>query len=159
MNRDIIRKMTRTAAWSLGCSVFIALAVILFYYISDYRFTISATAAKYMFFGAVILAVLVVAMALLTIRKRPRQIRQIDDITTRLTEYASMVKSIFRTTLSTSIILSAVILLTGNNTLLMFVIIIVLLQIMSFPNMYKVKVDAGLTHEEMHAIFGDDYKE
>lgn len=151
--------MTRSASIGLFGSIGAALIVIIFYYASPYRFYISNNAANYLFYGGVALAVLVIAMALMTVRKKPRQIRTIDDINERITNYAAMVRSLYSTTFATNVILSVIILLCHNNALLMFVIITVLLQFMTYPNMYKVKVDAGLTHEQMHEIYGDAYSE
>lgn len=154
-----IKQMRRNANIGLYGSIGVALAVILFYYLSPYRFYLEARAARFLMLGGVALAVLVVAMALLTISRKPRRLRQIDDIDRRFSEYQAMVSSIYTYCLISNVLLCAIITLCHDNLLLMFVIITTLLLFLAYPNMYKVKVDIGLTHEQMHTIYGDAYTE
>lgn len=154
-----IKKMRRSANIGLYGSIGVALAVILFYYISNYRFYLNASAARYLMLGGVVLAVLVITMALLTINRKPRQLRKIDDIDQRLTEYQSMLSSIYSSCLTSNVLLCIIIALCHDNILLMFVMLTTLLLFLSYPNMYKVKADLGLTHEQMHEIYGDAYIE
>ena len=151
--------MRRSANIGLYGSIVVALAVVLFYYISPLRFYLQASAARMMMLGGVALAVLVVAMALLTINRKPRRLRQIDDIDRRFAEYHSMVSSIYSSCLISNVLLCTIITLCHDNILLMFVLLTTLLLFLSYPNMYKVKADLGLTHEQMHEIYGDAYTE
>ena len=49
------------------------------------------------------------------------------------------------------------IVLMSDTSLLMVTILLVLLLFLSYPNMYKMKNDLGLTDAEMTALFGDAY--
>jgi hypothetical protein len=45
----------------------------------------------------------------------------------------------------------------SDTSLLMVTILLVLMLFLSYPNMYKMKNDLGLTESEMTALFGDAY--
>lgn len=154
-----IKRMHRDANIGLYGSIGVALAVILFYYLSNYRFYLEARAARILMLGGVVLAVLVIAMALLTINRKPRQLRRIENLEQRLAEYQSVISSIYSSCLVSNVLLCVVITLCHDNLLLMFVIITTLLLFLAYPNMYKVKVDLGLDDEQMHTIYGDAYTE
>lgn len=152
-----LQKMRRSANVGLYGSIAVALVVIAFYYLSPYRFYLDDGTARFMLLGGVVLAVLVIAMALLTVSRKPRQLRQLDSVEQRLQGYSSMVSSLYSTCLGCNAVLCTIILLSHNNILLMFVLLTVVVLFMSYPNMYKVKVDTGLTHEQMRQLYGDDY--
>ena len=46
---------------------------------------------------------------------------------------------------------------SSQNVLLMLAMVTVLMLILAYPNIYKVKVDLGLTDEEMTSLYGDQY--
>lgn len=153
-----LSKMRRTANVGLYGSIAVAAAVIIFYYASHYRFYLEQSAARNLMLGGCALAVIVVASALLTINRKPRRLRQMDSVNGRVSAYASMMASLYTIVFITNAMLSAIILLCHDNTLLMFILISVLLLVLSYPNMYKVKVDLGLTHEQMCDLYGDTYR-
>ena len=45
----------------------------------------------------------------------------------------------------------------GQGLVLHFYLLFVLMLILAYPNIYKVKVDLGLTDEEMTSLYGDQY--
>ena len=47
--------------------------------------------------------------------------------------------------------------LSGQNVLLMLSMVATLTLFLAYPNIYKVKVDLGLTDEEMKSLYGDRY--
>lgn len=153
-----LSKMRRTANVGLYGSIAVAAAVIIFYYASHYRFYLEQSAARSLMLGGCALAVIVVASALLTINRKPRRLRQLDSVEERLAGYTSMVSSLYTLVFITNVVLCAIMLLCHDNTLLMFILISVLLLVLSYPNMYKVKVDLGLTHEQMCDLYGDTYR-
>ena len=55
------------------------------------------------------------------------------------------------------VLLCAFTLRSARNPLLMLAIVTVLVLFLNYPNMYRIKVDLGLTDEEMHSLFGDRY--
>ena len=47
--------------------------------------------------------------------------------------------------------------LSNQNVLLMLTMVVVLTLFLSYPNIYRIKVDLGLTDDEMKTLFGDQY--
>ena len=101
-----------------------------------------------MLIAGTILAVLAVAMALMTIRKTTPRLRQLDNFEQKIQGYAAYISSLYRGTLAIVVIECVLIVLMSDTALLMITILLILLLFLSYPNMYKIKNDLGLTDEE-----------
>ena len=55
------------------------------------------------------------------------------------------------------LLLCAFTLFSARNVLLMLALVSVLVLFLNYPNIYRIKVDLGLTDEEMRSLFGDQY--
>lgn len=152
-----LKKLQRNAAFGLWGSVALTLIVILLMWLSDYRFYPSAALSKWLLVSGCVMAVLIISSILLTIRKRIPVLRQMDQLETKLPQYVDMMSTIYRCTFSVVLIECVIAVISANNVLLMFVILLVLTLILSFPNMYKLKSDLGLSDEQMTALYGEKY--
>ena len=107
--------------------------------------------------GAV-LAVADLLLILFAMRRNIPRIRQMEaSVDAKLGRYAALVALTFYGTLAIVLAEGAIIMLCNMSVLIMILLLLVLMLFLSFPNMYKIKVDLGLTDDEMTALFGDSY--
>ena len=155
--KDLIRKIRRTANWGLYGSIAVVLVAVIFHF-SPWHITYqSAQVSRWMLISGAILSVLAVAMALLTIRKTTPRLRQLDSLEAKMQGYSTYISNLYRGSLAIVIIECVLIVLMSDTSLLMITILLVLLLFLSYPNMYKMKNDLGLTDDEMTALFGSNY--
>ena len=156
MNKHItsIRRVSYTG---LILSLVVAMGVILFMVMSDYRFFMSNNGFRYCMIAGCVISVLDMSLVLLAVRKRIPALRQSESLEAKLSGYASLMKGIYLGTSATVLVLGSLIVLSYNSKLIMFLLLIVLTLFFCFPNMYKMKVDLGLDDTQMTMLFGDDY--
>ena len=131
--------------------------VSLFYYVSPYRFYPSAHTSQWMLIAGSVLAVLAVSMSLLVIRRQIPSLRQSDSLEAKLEGYAAHVSSIYYTLFAVVVILCIFMVLSTRGVLLMLAIVTVLMLFLAYPNIYRIKVDLGLSDDEMKSLYGDKY--
>ena len=152
-----IKTIRRSSAIGLWGSVGMVILTVLFIYLSPWRFYPSAYTSQWMLVAGAVLAVLSVSMTLLTVRRTVPRLRQSDGLEAKRGGSAAHVRSLYLTMLAVVVLLCAFTLLSARNPLLMLAIVTVLVLFLNYPNMYRIKVDLGLTDEEMHSLFGDRY--
>lgn len=148
-----IQTSSRIGLWGSVAAVILTVAFIY----SPWRFYASAQTARWMTVAGTVLAVLAVSMTLLTARRTVPSLRQTEGLETKLQGYASYVRSIYTTMLVVVVLLCALTLLSSRNVLLMLALVSTLVLFLNFPNIYRVKVDLGLTDDEMRSLYGDRY--
>lgn len=152
------KKIKRSAQLGLWGSVAVVILASVFLYASPWRFSAQSEYTRHwMLVVGSVLAVLSLSMAFLVIRKQVPRLRQADGLETKLTGYANHIRSLFLSILTVVVILCLMTVVSGQNVLLMLAMVTVLMLILAYPNIYKVKVDLGLTDEEMSSIYGDLY--
>lgn len=152
------KKIKRSAQLGLWGSVAVVILASVFLYASPWRFSAQSEYTRHwMLVVGSVLAVLSLSMALLVIRKQVPRLRQADGLETKLAGYANHIRSLFLSILTVVVILCLMTVVSGRNVLLMLAMVTVLMLILAYPNIYKVKVDLGLTDEEMSSIYGDLY--
>lgn len=156
--QSLIQKIRRNANWGLYGSIALVLLVVVFHFCPWHISYQSQQVSKWMLISGTILAVLAVVMSLMTIRKTAPRLRQLDDLDAKLQGYTSYITSLYRSSLAIVAIESVLILLMSDTSLLMVTILLILLLFLSYPNMYKMKADLGLTDDQMQSLFGDDYR-
>ncbi len=144
----LIRKIRRTANWGLYGSIGAVLIVVIFHFSPWHVSYQQPQVARWMLIAGTILAVLAVVMALMTIRKTTPRLRQLDSFEQKIQGYAAYISSLYRGTLAIVVIECVLIVLMSDTALLMITILLILLLFLSYPNMYKIKNDLGLTDEE-----------
>jgi hypothetical protein len=150
-----IRTSSQVGLWG---SVAVVILSALFLYASPCRFPMQSDYVdRWMLIVGSVLAVLSLSMALLTIRKQVPRLRQTEGLEAKLSGYASHIRSLYLSVLAVVVILCAMTLISNQNVLLMLAMVTVLMLILAYPNIYKVKVDLGLTDEEMTSLYGDRY--
>lgn len=156
MNKHIktIQRASRIGLWG---SVAVVVLTVLFIYLSPYRFYPSDYTARWMLVAGSVLAVLAVSMTLLTVRRQVPRLRQTEALGDKLAGYAAHVRSLYLTMFGVVVLLCAFTLFSARNVLLMLTLVSVLVLFLDYPNIYRIKVDLGLTDEEMRALFGDRY--
>ena len=152
-----IKKIRRYSQMGLWGSVAMVILSSFFLYVSPVRFTQTSQTSRWMLVAGSVLAVLAVSMALLTIRKQIPRLRQAGSLEEKLTGYAAHIRSLYLTMFVVVVIICLFMLLSGRNVLLMLAIVSVLTLFLAFPNIYRIKVELGLTDEEMKKLFGDRY--
>ena len=152
-----IKKIQRSSRIGLWGSVGAVMLTVVFIYAAPWRFYPSEHTSLWMLIAGSVLAVLAVSMTLLSVRRQIPHLRQADGLETKLSGYASHVQSLYTTMLVVVVLLCAFTLMSARNVLLMLVIVSVLVLFLIYPNIYRIKVDLGLTDEEMRSLFGDRY--
>lgn len=156
MSKDI-KTIQRTSQWGLWGSVALVILTAAFIYLSPRRFYQTDYVARWMLIAGAVLAVLAVSMTLLTVRRRVPQLRQAEGLEGKLAGYASHVRSLYLTMLGVVLLLCLFVVLSGRNVLLMLAMVSTLVLFLMYPNIYRIKVDLGLTDDEMRSLFGDRY--
>ena len=152
---DKIKHMAQIGLWGSASVVIIAA---LFLYASPWRFPAQTDyVSRWMLIAGSVLAVLSLSMALLVIRKQVPQLRQAESLEAKLTGYAAHIRSLYLSIFAVEVVLCCMVVLTGNNVLLMLSMVTALMLFLAYPNIYKVKVDLGLSDEEMKSLYGDRY--
>jgi hypothetical protein len=156
MNRHIthIERYSKLGLWG---SVALTIAAALFVWLSPWHFMQSASVGRWMLVSGSVLAVLAVSMALLVIRKRIPQLRQADSLEIKLSGYAQHVRTLYLSMLGVVALLCVLTVLCGESVLLMLTIVTTMMLFPAYPNLYKVKVDLGLTADEMRSLYGERY--
>lgn len=147
----------RTASIGLWGSVAAVILTVVFIYAPPYRFYQSEYTARWMLIAGSVLAVLAVSMTLLGVRRQVARLRQTEGLEAKLKGYASFVRETYINMLVVVVLLCVFTLLSGRNVLLMLTMVTVLVLFLNYPNIYKIKVDLGLTDDEMRSLFGDRY--
>ena len=156
-NLTLIQKIRRSANWGLYGSIAVILIAVIFHF-SPFHITYqSPQVTKWMLIVGTIFAVLTVVMMLLTIRKTTPSLRQLDGLDDKIKGYHAYITNLYTSTLAIVFIECVLIVLMSDTSLLMVTILMVLVLFISYPNMYKMKNDLGLTDDEMTSLFGDAY--
>lgn len=152
-----IKHIRRYAALGLWGSVALVILTVLFIYVAPWRFYPSQHTARWMLVAGSVLAVLAVSMTLLSVRRQIPLLRQSDSLQIKLQGYAAHVRSLYITMLFVVLLLCAFTLMSARNVLLMLALVSTLVLFLTYPNIYRIKVDLGLTDDEMKSLFGDRY--
>ena len=137
-------------------SVAAVILTVVFIY-SPWQFYPTAHTSRWMLVAGCVLAVLAVSMMLLTVRRQIPLLRQSEGLENKLSGYASHVRSLYTTMFVVVVLLCLFTLFSARNVLLMLALVSVLVLFLNYPNIYRIKVDLGLTDEEMRSLFGDRY--
>lgn len=156
MNTHIktIQRSSRIGLWG---SVAVVILTVVFIYASHYRFYQSDYTVRWMLIAGVVLAVLAVSMTLLRVRRQVPILRQASTLEEKLSGYAVHVRELYLTMMAVVVILCALTILSARNVLLMLALVSVLVLFLNYPNIYRIKVDLGLSDDEMRSLFGDRY--
>lgn len=155
--KETIKKLRRSANVGLYGSIAVILLAVIFHF-SPYHITYqSPQVTRWMLIAGTILAVLAIVMMLLTVRKTTPSLRQLDSLDEKIKGYHDYITNLYRSTFAIVVIECILIILMSDTVLLMVTILMVLVLFISYPNMYKMKNDLGLTDEQMKSLFGDDY--
>ena len=156
MNTHIktIQRSSRIGLWG---SVAVVILTVIFIYASHYRFYQSDYTVRWMLIAGVVLAVLAVSMTLLRVRRQVPLLRQAATLEEKLSGYAVHVRELYLTMMAVVVILCALTILSARNVLLMLALVSVLVLFLNYPNIYRIKVNLGLSDDEMRSLFGDRY--
>ncbi len=149
-----IKKNAQLGLWGSAGVVIVAA---MFRYASPWTFRQSDYVSHWMLIAGSVLAVLGLSMALLVIRKQVPRLRQSENLADKLSGYAAHVRSLYLSILAIVTVLCLMVVLSGQTVLLMLAMVSTLMLFLAYPNIYKVKVDLGLTDEEMQSLYGDRY--
>lgn len=149
-----IRRYSQTGLWG---SMAVVILSAFFLYVSPVPFTQTTQVGRWMLIAGSVLAVLAVSMSLLTIRKQIPRLRQAESIEAKLTGYASHIRSLYLTMFAVVFIICLFMVLSNQRVLLMLALVSVLTLFLAYPNIYRLKVELGLSDEEMSQLFGDKY--
>lgn len=152
-----LKKIRRTANFGLYGSIAVVILTVIFHFSPVHVTYQQPNVARWMLIAGTILAVLAIVMVLMTIRKTTPVLRQMDKFEEKLKGYTSYICNLYNSTFVIVLIECVLIVLMSDTSLLMVTILLILLLFLSYPNMYKMKNDLGLTDDEMNALFGDAY--
>ena len=149
-----IKRHAAIGLWGSAAAVIIAA---LFYFVSPWRFYPSQHTARWMLIAGSVLAVLALSMALLVIRKQIPTLRQSEGLEIKLSGYAQHIRSLYLTMFAVVVLICVFAVLSAQNVLLMLAMVATLMLILAYPNIYRIKVELGLTDDEMKSLYGDQY--
>ena len=152
-----IKKIRRYSQMGLWGAVTVVILASFFVFVSPVHFTQNTQMSRWMLIAGSVLAVLAVSMSLLTIRKQIPRLRQTEDLGQKLSGYASHIRSLYLTMFAVVFIICLFMVLSNQKVLLMLVMVSVLTLFLAYPNIYRIKVELGLTDEEMKSLCGDKY--
>ena len=116
-----------------------------------------AGASRWMVIAGTLLAILSVSMMLLSVRRQIPQLRQSEKLEKKLSGYAQHVRDLYMTMLAVVVILCVFTFLSGRTVLLMLAMVSTLVLFLNYPNIYRIKIDLGLTDDEGRSLFGERY--
>lgn len=154
---EYVKTIRRSANIGLWGSVGVVILAAFYQIVSPWRFYPSQYTARWMLIVGGILAVLAMSMSLLVIRKQIPSLRQADTLDQKLGGYAQHIRSLYISMLVVVTLICVFMVLSAQNVLLMLAMVATLMLFLAYPNIYRMKVDLGLTDEEMKALFGDRY--
>lgn len=152
-----LKTIRRSANIGLWGSVGVVIVAAFYQLVSPYRFYPSQYTSRWMLVAGSVLAVLALSMALLVIRKQIPALRQAENIEAKLAGYAQHIRSLYISMLVVVVLICAFMALSAQNVLLMLAMVATLMLFLAYPNIYRMKVELGLTDDEMKSLFGDRY--
>lgn len=154
---EYVKTIRRSANIGLWGSVGVVILAAFYQLVSPWRFYPSQYTARWMLIVGSILAVLAMSMSLLVIRKQIPSLRQADTLDQKLGGYAQHIRSLYISMLVVVTLICVFMVLSAQNVLLMLAMVATLMLFLAYPNIYRMKVELGLTDEEMKSLFGDRY--
>ena len=154
---EYVKTIRRSANIGLWGSVGVVILAAFYQLVSPWRFYPSQYTARWMLIVGSILAVLAMSMSLLVIRKKIPSLRQADTLDQKLGGYAQHIRSLYIPMLVVVTLICVFMVLSAQNVLLMLAMVATLMLFLAYPNIYRMKVELGLTDEEMKSLFGDRY--
>ncbi|MCR4829484.1 MAG: hypothetical protein K5864_08485 [Bacteroidales bacterium] len=154
-----IKKIRRSAAAGFYGTMLAIVAAITLHYMDDRIIVISATEAtqrSLLLIGIVLVIAQWVIYARLY-RTTLRDLPQLKQSEQRLSIYAKAVSIFYFCTFVICILLSFIVVFSDNMILLLFPLLLFMLLLMHYPNMYRIKVEAGLDDSEMKELYGNKY--
>lgn len=158
MNTNYYMKQIKTASRiGLIGSVIVAAATIAWMMWSQYTFRQSPQVHSTLLVVCTLLAIGGMSGMLLTVRKRFPKLRQLEEVEERLQGYCAIIKGIYYGMFAVIVVICTGTVLMGDKSMLMMVLLVTLSLFMQFPNIYRMKVDMGLTDQQAKELFGNDY--
>lgn len=155
--QEYTKKIKRSANTGLWGSVGVVIVAAFYQLVSPWRFYASQYTARWMLVAGSVLAVLAVSMSLLVIRKQIPALRQAGSLDAKLSGYAQHIRSLYLSMLVVIVLICVFMVLSAQNVLLMLAMVATLMLFLAYPNMYRMKVELGLTDDEMKSLYGDRY--
>ena len=159
--RSEIRKIRVAANIGLYGSLLLCIATVVEHYLAKYMWVREITTNEYtrhlFLMVGLVISVIDIAMVLFLMRKQTPRLRQMETVDEKIDGYRRLIGTIYYLSLFDVLIVSAIIVITHENTLIMLLLILFVTLVLNYPNMYKMKVDCGLTDQEMKDLFGDKY--
>lgn len=154
---ETIAKMRRTANRGLYGSLAVATLTIVYSFCPFHVAYQQPQVARGMLVAGIVLAVLAIAMVLMSIRRTAPKLRHLNNLDDKIKGYSDYITNLYNTTFTIVLVECALIVLMSDNSLLMITCLLVLMLFVTYPNMYKIKNDLGLNDTEMQMLFGTDY--
>ena len=158
---EYIKKIRLAANIGLYGSLLLCIAVVAEHYLDKYVWLRTITMNDYtrhlFLIVGLVVGVGMVAFVLFSLRKGTPRLRQTDGVEEKLKGYQRLVSNIYYFSLFATAIIGAIVVVTRENTLIMLLMLLFVSEVLSYPNMYKMKVDMGFTDDEMKELFGDQY--
>lgn len=141
----------------LWVSLGVSLTTILFFFVGNYRFYATNEVFKMGLIVGTLLVLVTAMLILVAVRKSLPQMRALSEVEEKFRQYCGHIQRVYYGSMAVILVECAITLFTYNRNLIMFIIILMLMLFMSFPNIYRIKVDLALTDQQMKDIFGDEY--
>jgi ABC-type transport system involved in cytochrome bd biosynthesis fused ATPase/permease subunit len=157
VKEQYLKQIKIASRFGLIASIVVAAASILWIWLSPYTFRQNDTVHAYMMIAICVLAIATMAVTVLTVRNQFPKTRQLESVEARLQRYSILVGRIYYTTFVSIVLSCAMTILSGDHNMMMLVLVLTLTLFMAFPNMYRMKVDMGLTTAQARELWGDEY--
>ena len=155
-----LKKIQCSANIGLYGSIILGILTLVYHNFCHYRFYVNPYGRRFMLVAASVLSVLTIVTLLLVVRRSIPRLRQMSSLEEKLAAYAKHISDIFRGSLAVVVFICVIIVLSNESIVFMLLMLIVLMLIMLYPSSMKLKVDLGLTDEELLTLLPrqDDQK-
>ena len=151
------KKIKKAAGIGLWGSVAVVILAAAFTLASPYRFYASRHTMQWMLVAGSILAPPPPPPPPPPLRRQIPALRQTEGLEAKLEGYSRHIASLYYSMLAIVTMVCAMAVLSAQNTLLMLAMVATLMLFLAYPNMYRMKVELGLSDDEMRSLYGDKY--
>ncbi len=157
MREQYLKTIKSASRFGFIASMVVVVFTIMWMWVSPYTFRQSDRVMAIMLVAVCLLAIVNMSIVLLSVRNRFAKIRRLETLEERLQQYSAVVARNYYVTFVIILVCCFFTVLSGKNEMLMLVLVLSLTLFMAFPNMYRMKVDMGLTNEQAKELWGDEY--
>lgn len=147
-----IASIRRTSLAALVVAAVVTAGAIAFHQFCQYRFYQTNEVIRSLGIAASAVAVIALAIALRYMRHHLPRVKELPTVAERLEAYRTFVRTYQLVLMGAAVIEGAIVVLSGNSIFILFSLLTLMLMFVKYPSHYTIKVDLGLTDEQIKAL-------